>query len=390
MKYAPPSSSYTVLKSPDFSDSECPRKLMPIKSGDSFQEIHARLTWDKEGDEKFSYPVGKIHQRLRTTLDQQPTKQGNTLIANISFQVSVRPPRSKKIYFMVDFPLRIPKFNRSKFLKSDKSLADCFSYSDLKAPLKHASIVDLIKSLYCHGRKMMGLEKKCTHGHIPAFDESEEDNKYVRHSEQALVAYLCTKDASDMLLKRLVVELRGEVELPPHSLIKIYSAVLHIHSNKTPCAVCEYTLLGLQNTRLDGALKGMTDYLQETIWAANRAHDNQEAGALYQFSYPGYRKAASIGISMATLYSATEVDGHHRIPLIPTEPVRDTASLPINLRHHQSSDRIFLTNFGKPLSLSETTDSDTFARTTFLSGSSLNAQTSKTKAVIGRMVKKTL
>ncbi|MES2273196.1 MAG: hypothetical protein V4487_03295, partial [Chlamydiota bacterium] len=54
--------------------------------------------------------------------------------------------------------------------------------------------------------------------------------------------------ASAMLCNYLRTEIRGTY--PQATSLKIYNMGLHMHSTKTCCAPCEYTLLGLMNDRV--------------------------------------------------------------------------------------------------------------------------------------------
>jgi hypothetical protein len=113
---------------------------------------------------------------------------------------------------------------------------------------KYGSKVNLYQTLnhfYSRGRNIAN-PRAHVHGHQPEYDHtSSKHDQYIRHTEQMMVAYLALPEAATMLVNRLRIAIRGEY--PDVVAVKTYNMGLHMHSTKTCCAPCEYSLIGLMN-----------------------------------------------------------------------------------------------------------------------------------------------
>lgn len=362
------------------------------------QEMHAALVHKaKNGTIKSQYNIAEIHNQLRSTLTAETGNQGNIVVANLSFEISIADPiqteiQTEKKRLHITFPIKIPRYNRDN---QDLTQADCYSFSDIRA----ARPLQLLTKLYTAGRNICN-PTNIAHGQKPKYDGSPTDGQLVRHSEQSLAAYLCTPEAVVMIANRISVELRSNYpNLAYGSIIKIYTAVLHIHSNKTPCGACEDVLIGLQNTYKPdeiqvGRLIGFTERLENELQRKTQAHISHEPNESFQFKFPAMNKPAKLarerGIRFFTTYSADSIDMTHKIAQIAkiqVKPGDDDASTPIPTRTRKYSNRLWVANFGSamPEQFQQEYQPDASQRTTFLSGSNETAATASTKTKVTRI-----
>ena len=355
------------------------------------QEMHAALVHKaKNGTVKYQYSIAEIHNQLRSTLTAETGNQGNIVVADLSFEISITDPdpaKNEKKRLHVTFPMKIPRYNRDK---QDLTQADCYSSSDIQV----ARPLQLLKKLYTTGRKICNVGE-IDHGQKPKYDGSPADGQLVRHSEQSLAAFLCTQEAVAMIANRISAALRSNYpDLAYGSIVKIYTAVLHIHSNKTPCGACEDVLIGLQNTYQPdeiqgGRLIGFTECLENELRRKTQAHINHEPNESFKFKFPAMDKPAKParerGVRFFTTYSADNCDATHRIAQVAGTPVKPDVSdaptlIPTGSRKY--SNHLWVANFNKtmPEQFQQEYPPDTSQRTTFLSGSNETAATDSTKA----------
>ncbi len=123
-----------------------------------------------------------------------------------------------------------------------------------KAYGSKSNLYQAIKHFYHVGRSLANPHNK-KHGHVPDYDpKTSKHDQYIRHTEQFLVAYLALPEAAQMLYEHLFGAIRAKYS--DAKTAKVYNMGLHMHSTKTCCAPCEYTLLGLMNKRKEFVLDG--------------------------------------------------------------------------------------------------------------------------------------
>lgn len=352
-----------------------------------YETIFAELqrTSRKTGQVKYRFNPATIHHQQRVTLNQQTTDQGNTIVADLSFSIKAIQPDKTEKEFTITFSLDIPRFDRPQ---SNNQATDCFNFSHTGTD--ENATLQMLKTLYWHGRTIAGAVPSVKHGVAPKYDGSGPDKQNVYHTEQALVTYLCQPKAALMVANYLVAKVRSEhEELAYGSTLKINHAALHIHSDKTPCGACEFTLLGLQNMwRGNGKpIPGFTELLENALLEKNIAFDQKQPNSHFRFSFPGYNKPNRTpdqrGIRMFTLFSADNSDGTHRCHPVATQPVA-TNPMPTPIETVQRSRQLFTVNFGTRLEtpVLTRTSSDTSQRTTFLSGSNGTPERAKSESQI--------
>jgi len=151
---------------------------------------------------------------------------------------------SYKLEYFV-FDLRIPGANTTK--------ESVFSYDRLiEGFYSREQLYSNLKRFYSLGKNTVNPTDN-KHGHKPLYDpKSSKHDQYILHTEQLLVAYLSTLQSAYMLRNRLRTEIRAKH--PDVRQVKVYNMGLHMHSTKTCCAPCEYSLIGLMNRRERGFL----------------------------------------------------------------------------------------------------------------------------------------
>ncbi len=228
-----------------------------LPQGARTQLIHEFTTMQlvhqtKTGQVKNSLPLDKIHHELETeSLHLSGSGAANILVSKVSFDCLIVDKSGKEHREYLSFDLRVPGANTEN--------EAVFSYDLIeKAYGSKANLYAAMKHFHTVGHAFANPQKQ-THGHLPDYDAaSPKHDQYIRHTEQMLVAYLATPQAAQMLCNRLRTELRGKY--PDACQVKVYNMGLHMHSTKSCCAPCEYTLLGLmrdqQGLRQNGTLLG--------------------------------------------------------------------------------------------------------------------------------------
>jgi hypothetical protein len=194
-----------------------------------------------DGRIKNALPLDRLHNELHlASLSLHNSGASNILIAKVSFDcmITERLGSTRRDYLFFD--LRIPGTKtQSESVFSYELIRNAYGSSErLYAALAH---------FYRLGRASVN-QPGHKHGHTPDYDHKvSKHDQYIRHTEQLLVAYLALPEAAVMLRNRLKIELRGKH--PDASVCKVYHIGLHMHSTKTCCAPCEYSLIGLMNAR---------------------------------------------------------------------------------------------------------------------------------------------
>lgn len=170
-------------------------------------------------------------------------------------------------------------------------------------------ILDRLGNLYFNGRNYTNLNGN-THGKIPDYDlekmHSRGAAQYITHSEQALYAYLSTKEASDMIAKVIRTKIRGKYLAKLHSKVKIYNINMHIHSQKSPCSSCEYIMVGSQVAHMQE--------LPTFKFKDNLINSLIEDG-YFDYHYPSKEE----NFNILTTYTSDETDKDHGKTIKPTE-----------------------------------------------------------------------
>jgi hypothetical protein len=166
----------------------------------------------------------------------QQSGSSNILLSKVSFDCLIE----KKFRDYLSFDLRIPEANTNQ--------NPAFSYDLLENMYNgKKNLYETLKHFYELGRSCVNPENH-KHGHIPSYDPlSSKHDQYIRHTEQLLAAYLHLPTGANMLCNRLRTEIRAKYSNASHA--KVYNMTLHMHSTKTCCAPCEYSLIGMMNNR---------------------------------------------------------------------------------------------------------------------------------------------
>ncbi|OGN54688.1 MAG: hypothetical protein A2098_00730 [Chlamydiae bacterium GWF2_49_8] len=252
----------------------------------------------KDGEIKNSLDLDRIHHELEIdSLLLQGSGASNILLCKMSFDCLIRDSSGKEQRDYLTFDLRIPGTNAE----------DVFSYDLIvNAYGTQAKLYEALKYFYSLGRSIDNL-KEYKHGHSPEYDAStSKHDQYIRHTEQLLVAYLALPQAAKMLSNRLRIEIRGKY--PYASAVKVYNVGLHMHSTKTCCAPCEYSLLGLMN-KFKGSLVPDLKNFQDRILGLipNLMRSLSVPNDTLSFTSPKHSL-----FRMVVTVTASEQDAHHR------------------------------------------------------------------------------
>lgn len=394
-----------VLEAPNPHYKNCSLQHMRVKQHQasdqqgSYETIFAELIrTSKTGQIKSRSDLSSIHHQLRVTSNKQQNNQGNSVVVDFSFFIKATEPDGKELEVPINFTLDIPKFDRPN--NTSNTDADCFNYSHLG--IDKTDFLNLLKTLYWHGREVVGISQDDKHGPTPKFDGSSGDAQFIYHTEQVLVAYLCQPKAAMLMANRLIAEMRSKYpELAWGTTLKVHHMVLHIHSDKTPCGPCEFSLIGLQNTwEGDGQeVVGFLERFENVLTERSESFANSEPGSYFRFSFPGQNKnrvPEKRGIRLFTVYTADSHDGTHRKHPVATQPVTNTENkaepTTIETKSKANANILWTTNFDGLLesALLKRTASDTSGRTTLLSGSNSTPETKRTESKIASSKEKEL
>lgn len=361
------------------------------------QKAHADIVHRSEAQqEKYRYSITDIHHQLRVTHNSAETEQGNAITVDISFEILIEDDEENEIRDHVVFPLQIPgHLSSPSITKSGLKTSDASTYAKLKV-------------LYGIGRQVRNMPSGAKHGPTPKYDNSHSDKQFIHHTEQTLAAYLCTPAAAQMLVNRLIATIRAKYPESHGRKVKIYSAVLHMHSDKMPCGPCELTLVGLQNSWQAGAkgFKGFSEHLQDELTKRTKDFYTGKPNAPYKFIFPGFElnnnkktiqpkkvNSNKKGIRLFTTYTADRVDGQgggkgHNQPRVAKKPVSSRSPSIIHTRTRQNSSYLWVANFDEDMKgVVAEIKPDTEFRTTILSGSDSTPKTKKSKSNIEKLKK---
>jgi hypothetical protein len=244
------SRSHYVPSKPNAKDC-CPCTITPfyqtseLPAGDRMALLRQYTTMRlvhmaKDNTLKHAFSLKHVHEDLATTsLVLSHSGASNILLSKMTFECLITTPEGEE-RDTICIPFKVKGANTEK--------ESVLSYEMLEKAYKGKRyLYGALKYLYTYGRRIAN-PGNVTHGHSPDYDpDSSSHDQYIRHTEQLLVAYLALPEAAQMLCEQI----RGAVRAK-HNLaidLKIVNIGLHMHSTKTCCAPCEYTLLGLMNDR---------------------------------------------------------------------------------------------------------------------------------------------
>lgn len=334
---------------------------------DPYRKAHAEIAHSskkRSGALKYAYNVADIHRELRDVVSRATKNQGNIAAVQLSFEIKIET-QSEQIRTHIVFPLKLPGF-------------ECYEHSNVK--LDEPLALALLERLYNRGDAILGHAK---HGQHPKFDGSQTDGQFVRHSEQGLVLALYEDANITMIANRLIAEIRSKYPALDYGCtVKIYTMVLHVHSNKTSCGPCEHVLLGFQS-RIPG-VRQFVDLFEDVLRYKTASCERHEQNAPFKFALPKTREEVNGGgMRMLTLFSADSTDGTHRKMPDTSKQTKRTDIQPtlIETSTGANSQRIWLSFFGRALHSEEVERSQTSVgtHTIFLSGSDVTPQTKRTK-----------
>lgn len=304
---------------------------------------------------------------------------GNVLAAKMSAVVKVTTAEGHDVRSLISFNIKIPQLRKK--LDKDKT-AEVFCYDDITALYGNTeNLCVVMKNLYNLGRATAN-PSNAKHGHKPDYNPLTPGIhiQNERHTEQYLAAYLAHPDAAAMILARLRTEIR--YQHPGSKAAKIYSMQLHMHSNKTCCACCEYSLVGLMNnTPYCLFYEGHPDASLSITFTHNIALACATPSEALPLTLPEHTP-----FNLQVMVTADERDAHHSGTLksTPTEPTLYA----IQIKNPVPSTTIYQTLFNHSLDIDKARKIDLVPKTlldntVFISGSAskkLNQTISKDHA----------
>lgn len=244
---------------------------------------------------KNALALGPLHQELeRAALELNGTGSSNILLAKVSFDCEMKTKAGEVFRKYIHFDLKIPGLDNDQH-------QGVLSYNFLEQ--LHGSkkkVYELIEAFYKSGRREVNRADE-QHGIQPLYDGTKPaHDQYIRHTEQMLVAYLASEEGAQMLLNRLRATIRGNHQ--EVQAVKVYNIGLHLHSTKTCCAPCEYSLIGLMTPTAV-----FTDQVKDYSLISNFQRLGRAPNEQLQFSFP--RRSLFRVIVTVT---ATENDSVHK------------------------------------------------------------------------------
>lgn len=373
-----------VFAEPKSPKKDCARKYVrtkevadsssPQNNNNAHHKTHVKFVHKSKNDAiKFQFSLDTSQHGLRETLNQLPHEDGNSIVANISFEIAIVDSTGNKKRDIITFPLKIPASlpaQCSTSRQTENSQDISYSY------VKEKQSLQSLGELYRHGLTVVG-----GHSHGPAVDYSGKkraQEQYIYHTEQILAAYLCKPEASTMLVNRLISEIRAKYsDLDFGTTIKLYNSIISFHSNKTPCAPCEYVMVGLQNSYsiVTNRFTGFTRLLEQELDRRTEACTQNQPNNHLKFNYPKRNKQNPDNdetIQLFFLYTADETDAGHKVPVVPSDPLfNDNQPTYIATKSPSKNPHIFLANYGKTLDEANLNSgqSDLSQRSVLVSGS---------------------
>jgi hypothetical protein len=191
------------------------------------------------GEIKNSLSLDSIHKELeQAALLLDGSGASNILLSKLSFDCLITESDGTQSRDYIHFDLKIPSTGTAR--------EPVFSYDMIEQIYgSKTRLYETLKHFYDLGKSMVnpGDHK---HGHKPDYNPNDsKHDQYIRHTEQLLIAYLALPEASEMIRNRLRATIRASH--PGAAAVKLYNTGLHMHSTKTCCSPCEYTLIGLMN-----------------------------------------------------------------------------------------------------------------------------------------------
>lgn len=282
----------------------CPARMTPVFRVDTFHNKERTSRTDdfsamslihrsKTGIIKNRLDLAPVHRHLElASLKLYNAGASNIVLASLSFDCCITNSSDKRIYKYITFDLKIPGtgINGSKVLYYDFMEEAYGSKENLYATLNY---------YYNKGRQLANPTNH-THGMEPSYDPDEPSHdRFIRHTEQMLVAYLAHSKAAVMIHNRLHMELRSH--FTDIKAVKIYHMGIHLHSTKTCCAPCEYTLIGLANHKTSAKISGITLGFISSFQKVRQARD------FIDFRFP-----KDNGFKIITTVSASTNDSVHK------------------------------------------------------------------------------
>jgi hypothetical protein len=246
------------------------------------------------GEMKNSLKLDPIHHELEANaLTLNNSGASNILLSKVSFDCLVTDGNGNEVRDYVAFDLKIPGaiVDRETVFSYDMVKTLYGSKENLYAALKH----------FYEGGRAIANPQNQKHGHEPEYDHAtSKHDQYIRHTEQLLVAYLALPEAALMLKNYLKTLIRGKY--PGASNLKVYNMGLHMHSTKTCCAPCEYSLIGLMNDR-----QGIVQNGKMRSFLVNFARACSEESGELKITQP-----QNSPFRLLVTVTANEADAHHK------------------------------------------------------------------------------
>jgi hypothetical protein len=244
----------------------------------------------------------------------------NYALANMTAIIS-RGDRTQDLHTRVaiSFPIKMSTLGFSNIYTFEELVGDCRSELGV-GPGNIAGrnlAQNYLHDLFAHGKNMIGVD---TCGvQQPNFNDHSHD-QFTKHSENIMLASLCTRKGVDYVLNRLSGEIRSLNYAAVGENVKIYALILHIHSTKMPCGVCETSLAGFQHSHIKSFATPRNLFLEKLHdRLIERSFTNPitpiERRLPLVFSYPGQNKprpAQDIGIRLQVTMTANKQDRHHQ------------------------------------------------------------------------------
>jgi len=247
-----------------------------------------RLFYQSRKNNKIKHFVdlGRQHIALKASLPE--VTAGNVATVAFTFMLKVsRPNKTDKQYIEVTLPLTIP---------THASLDNiALHFDQISDSSRSYKPYEKLKILFEQGLSFFKVKEK-KHGHHPEYNNLDKARAAdsIKHSEQALALYLYEEEHVEALVTQLSQKLHqiGD-RIRAGDRVKVIAVVLHLHSSKTPCAVCETVLTGLMDRENGAFLQRLKNVLSK----------NQ---GVFNFYIP------KTGVRLHVLYSADAVDADHK------------------------------------------------------------------------------
>lgn len=299
-------------------------QVSKLPPGDRIPLIHNYTTMQllhqsRAGQIKNSLPLDSIHKELeQAALLLDGSGSSNILLSKLSFDCLITEGDGTQSRDYIHFDLKIPRTGTER--------EPVFSYDMIEQIYGSKSrLYETLRYFYNLGRSIVNPADH-KHGHKPEYNPNDsKHDQYIRHTEQLLVAYLALPEASEMIRNRLRTAIRSSH--PGSTAVKLYNTGLHMHSTKTCCSPCEYTLIGLMN---DPSPSGFLHKFKSACI---------EASDVLSFELPQRSH-----FRLLVTVTANQVDSDHRAQ--PTYRRIQPAPFIIDVKETSSSNKIFTTLLG--------------------------------------------